>query len=45
MDLSTVVLLDKVQKKKVISKESYLKLKKQELVEGNIVGCIASSFE
>lgn len=32
--LSTVFLLDKVQKKEVISKESYLKLKKQELVEG-----------
>ena len=34
LDLSTVFLLDKVQKKEVISKESYLKLKKQELVEG-----------
>lgn len=34
LDLLTVVLLDKVQKKEVISKESYLKLKKQELVEG-----------
>lgn len=34
LDLLTVFLLDKVQKKEVISKESYLKLKKQELVEG-----------
>ena len=34
LDLATVFLLDKVQKKEVISKESYLKLKKQELVEG-----------
>lgn len=34
LDLITVFLLDKVQKKEVISKESYLKLKKQELVEG-----------
>lgn len=34
LDLSTVFLLDKIQKKEVISKESYLKLKKQELVEG-----------
>lgn len=34
LDLSTVFLLDKVQKKEVISKESCLKLKKQELVEG-----------
>lgn len=34
LNLSTVFLLDKVQKKEVISKESYLKLKKQELVEG-----------
>ena len=34
LDLLKVFLLDKVQKKEVISKESYLKLKKQELVEG-----------
>lgn len=34
LDLLTVFLLDKIQKKEVISKESYLKLKKQELVEG-----------
>ena len=34
LDLQTVFLLDKVQKKEVISKESYLRLKKQELVEG-----------
>lgn len=34
LDLLTVFLLDKVQKKEVISKESCLKLKKQELVEG-----------
>ena len=34
LDLATVFLLDKVQKRDVISKESYLKLKKQGLVEG-----------
>ncbi len=34
LDLSTVFLLDKVQKKEVISKESYFFLKKQNLVEG-----------
>lgn len=34
LDLLTVFLLDKVQKKEVISKESYWRLKKQELVEG-----------
>lgn len=34
LDLSTVFLLDKVQKKEVISKESFAQLKKQKLVEG-----------
>lgn len=34
LDLQTVFLLDKVQKKETISKESYLQLKKQNLVEG-----------
>ena len=34
LDLATVFLLDKVQKKEIISKESYLHLKKQGLVEG-----------
>ena len=34
LDLPTVFLLDKVQKKETISKESYLQLKKQNLVEG-----------
>lgn len=32
--MATVFLLDKVQKKEIISKESYLQLKKQGLVEG-----------
>ena len=34
LDLQTVFLLDKVQKKETISKGSYLQLKKQNLVEG-----------
>lgn len=34
LDLSTVFLLDKVQKKEVISKESFAQLKKRKLVEG-----------
>jgi len=34
LDLQTVFLLDKVQKKETISKENYLQLKKQNLVEG-----------
>lgn len=34
LDLATVFLLDKVQKKEIISKESCLHLKKQGLVEG-----------
>lgn len=34
LDLSTVFSLDKVQKKEVISKESFAQLKKQKLVEG-----------
>lgn len=36
LDMKTVFLLDKVQKKEVISKESFKILKKQELVEGDI---------
>jgi ATP-dependent DNA helicase RecG len=42
LDLQTVFLLDKVQKREVISKEAALRLRKQRLVEGRYPHLIVS---